>query len=441
MIKLQKTHCMFRRNRSSRWFLAILFLSAASVIETVRAQTVIDRIVAVVGNEIILESELNAQVQFFIFNNQLDPETPGLKRDVLQAMINEKLMLAKAVEDSIVVGEEEVTQQLDILIQQRIQQAGSERRLEEIYGKPINRLKLEFRIEMQKEIMKERVYRTKFESIKVTRRDVENFFSAYQDSLPRVPEEVELRHIFVVPKIDEETKARAYSLARTILDSIRAGGDFEVFAQRYSQDPNTIDQGGDLGFVRRGIFVPEFEEAVFALEEGEFSDIVETDRGLHIIQLLERRGESVHPRHILIKVERDETSDQQTIAFLQTLKDSMVNHKATFADLAMRHSEDEETRNIGGSIGLVPLEQLDPNIVTTVRDLKEKEISDPVRAPYGDSHGFHIFLLENRVPEHAMNLKDDWQTVEQFATAQKRNAEYSRWLEELHQSIYWEVRL
>ena len=432
---------MLRTNNKKRWLLAVLLFTASTTNEAFRAQNVIDRIVAVVGDEIILESELDASVQFYVFNNRIDPKTPGLREQVLEAMVNEKLMLAKAIEDSIIVGDEEVTQELDRLIQQRIQQAGSEQQLVEIYGMPINRIKLEFRDEMQHQLMISKLQQTKFGFLNVTRREVEEFFLTYQDSLPRVPEQVELRHIFIVPKVDENTKARTYAKARTILDSIRAGGDFADFARRYSQDLGSGVQGGDLGFVRRGLFVREFEEAVFALGEGEISDIVESPFGFHIIQLLERRGESVHPRHILIKLERDATSDRQTIEFLQTLKDSVLRQQASFAELADRHSEDEETKSIGGSIGLVPLDQLDPNILTTVRELNEKEISDPVRTPHGDMFGYHIFLLEKRVPEHAMNLSDDWKTIKQFASANKRNAEYTRWLEELHQSIYWEVRL
>ncbi|MFQ5797360.1 MAG: peptidylprolyl isomerase [Bacteroidota bacterium] len=432
---------MDRTSNSDSWLLALLLLTASPVNEAVHAQTVIDRIVAVVGNEIILESELNASVQFYVFNNRIDPNTPRLKEQVLEAMVNEKLMLAKAIEDSVVVSEEEVTQELDRLIQEGIQRFGSEQRLVETYGMPVSRIKLEFRSQTENQLMISRLQQMKFGSITVTRREVEKFFSTYQDSLPRVPEQVELRHIFIVPKVDEKTKARTYAKAQAILDSIRAGGDFADFARRYSQDPGSAAKGGDLGFVRRGLFVKEFEEAVFALQQGELSNVVETDRGLHIIQLLERRGESVRPRHILIKVERDETSDQEAIALLKSLKDTVLNQQETFAEMAKRHSEDEETSNIGGSLGLVPLEQLDPNIVTPVRELREKEISDPVRVRYGDAYGYHIFLLEKRLPEHAMNLKDDWKTVEQFTTTHKRNAEYSRWLEELHQSIYWEVRL
>ena len=432
---------MMLKETRQRWLLAAFIVISYAAASPLQAQTTLDRIVAVVGNEIVLESELNANVQFYVFNNRVDPKTPGLKEKVLEVMVNEKLMLAKAIEDSIVVSEDEVNQELDRVIQQRVQQFGSEQQMVEAYGMPINRIKLEFRDEMRNQLLVSNLQRTRFGNINATRREVEEFFEAYRDSLPRVPEQVELRHIFIVPKVDEKTKQRAHARAEAILDSIRAGGDFADFARRSSQDPNSAAQGGDLGFVRRGALVPEFEEEAFALKEGEVSPVVETQFGFHIIELVERRGESVHVRHILIKVQRDESSDRETITLLEGLKDSVIKHDASFADLAKRHSEDSETKSLGGSLGTLPVDQLDPDIVKALQPISRGGVSDPVRVHIGDSYGYHIFLLENRILEHAMNLTDDWKTVEGFATSNKRTEQYNDWLAELHNSIYWQIRL
>ena len=163
----------------------------------------LDRVVAVVDNEIILQSELNAQVQFYIFNNKLDPNTPGLKEQVLQSMINEKLILARAIEDSISVTDDEVQQQLDAVIQQRVQQFGSEAKLEEVYGMPISRIKREFRDEMRKNLLTQRMQQQRFGSASVSRRQVEEFYEAYKDSLGKVPEEVDLAHIYIKPGFDK----------------------------------------------------------------------------------------------------------------------------------------------------------------------------------------------------------------------------------------------
>ncbi|MBP1658790.1 MAG: surA, partial [Bacteroidetes bacterium] len=148
---------------------------------------VLDRIVAVVENDPILESELAAQVQFFIMNNRLDPKTPGLRDQVLQSMINEKLIIAKAIEDSVVVSDDEVQQQLEAAIQSRIQQVGSEARLEEAYGMPLSRIKREYRDEMRKNLLAQKLQQQRFGSSQIGRFEVEEFYRTYRDSLPKVP--------------------------------------------------------------------------------------------------------------------------------------------------------------------------------------------------------------------------------------------------------------
>jgi peptidyl-prolyl cis-trans isomerase SurA len=404
-------------------------------------QRVLDRIVAIVDREIITESELNSQVDFFVFNNRVDPQTPNLKRDVLDAMINEKLILAKAVEDTVTVADEEVTQQLEGLIQQRVQQAGSEPRLEEMYGMPISRMKLEFRDEMRKQMLIGRLQQSRFSDLQVSRREVEEFYAAYRDSLPRVPEELELYHIFRVPKASSEAKAAVRAKAEKILDSLKAGGDFSDFAKRYSEDPGSAAAGGDLQFIRRGQLVREFEEAVFGLKGGQLSDIVETSFGFHIVLLVERRGEAVHAKHILFKIPRDETMERSATDFLNGLRDS-VAAGASFFDLAKRYSEDVESGPIGGSLGTFTIDQLaDPELSSALTSLQQGEISKPIRASYGTTYGYHIVYLKKRTPEHAMNLRGDWRRIEQIALNFKRNTEYQKWISELRKDIYWDIKL
>ena len=251
-----------------RLFLTVLLVASLTMVA--RAQ-VLDRIVAVVENEPILESELNAQVQFFVLNNKIDPNTPGLKDQVLQSMINEKLIVAKAIEDSVVVTDEDVQQQMDALIQQRVQQVGSEARLEELYGMPLSRIKREFRDELRENLLAERLRQQRFGASQISRREVEEFFREFQDSLGAVPEEVDLSHIFIRPKPDSASKAVARAKAQVLLDSLKAGADFEALASGHSEDPGSASRGGDLGLVRRGQFVKDFEAAVFALNEGQLS--------------------------------------------------------------------------------------------------------------------------------------------------------------------------
>src|SRR5690606_31269287 len=143
-------------------------------------------------------------------------------------------------------------------------------------------------------------------NVESSRKEVEDFFRTYKDSLGIIPEKVKISHIYRNPKASDEVKKKSRELAEAILDSVKSGVDFAELAKKYSEDPGSAAQGGDLGFVKRGIFYPEFESAAFSLEPNEISEVVESPAGFHIVQLLEKRGESVHTRHILIKIKTDD---------------------------------------------------------------------------------------------------------------------------------------
>lgn len=403
------------------------------------AQT-LDRIVGVVDREIILQSELDAQVQFFVFNNRVDASTPGLREQVLDVMINEKLLVAKAIEDSVTVSDEEVQQRLDALIQQRVQQVGSEARLEELYGMPIGKIKREFRDQMRKNLLSERLQQQRFAVTRIARREVEEFFQLYKDSLGIVPEQVDLAHIALKLKPGTRASAVAVAKANALRDSLSRGADFADLALRHSQDPGSSSRGGDLGFVRRGQFVKEFETAVFALAEGEISEPVETEFGLHVIELLERRGDAVHPRHILIRIDKTEADRDTIVATLDSLRTRALRGE-DFAVLAKRYSEYKETALIGGSLGVTEVDNVDQSILPAISGLQSGEISKPTPLTVPGFDGYHIVLVKSRIPEHIPSLEEDYDRIETLALNLKRSQEYSAWLEELRTSIYWESRL
>jgi len=404
------------------------------------AQETLDRIAAVVDNEVILLSELDAQVQFFVLNNRLDPNTPGLRSQVNETTTTEKLILAKAIEDSIVVSDEEVQQQLDAVIQQRIQQVGSESRLEELYGMPLSRIRREFRDDMRKQLLAQRLRQQKFGTLQVGRFEVEEFYGTYRDSLPRVPDEVQLAHIFVTPRVGDADKMGAKELLQRLRDSIVAGADFADMARRYSQDAGTAQQGGDLGLVRRGQFVREFESAVFALQEGQLSDIVETQFGFHLIQLQERIGDAVRTRHILLRIQPSGSEEDSARAFLGRLRARALAGEP-FADLAREYSEDKDTKALGGNLGSFELDQLEGDLKAAIQPLSEGDITEPVALTRGSLSGFQIVVIKRRTPAHAMTLEGDYQRLEVLALNAKQFREYQRWIDELKTKIHWQVRL
>jgi peptidyl-prolyl cis-trans isomerase SurA len=255
-----------------------------------------------------------------------------------------------------------------------------------------------------------------------------------------VPDEVELAHIYIKPKPSAQAKDAARQKIQGLLDSLKAGADFAALAKRYSEDPGSAPQGGDLGFVRRGVFVKEFETAAFSLSENQLSGIVETDFGFHIIQLLERRGDAVHVRHILVRVEQSKSADDEAIALLDSLRTRALKGES-FAELAKKYSVRKETSIIGGDLGTFELDQLDKETYAAVSPLKPGEISPPTRLVEGSSYGYHILLLKKRTPAHAMTLEGDYHRIESLAINYKRTKDYQRWLEELRRKFYWQIQL
>jgi peptidyl-prolyl cis-trans isomerase SurA len=418
-------------------FLVFLLFGIASY-----SQEVLDKIVAVVDNEIILKSELDFQTNLLASQRKLDPNTPGLKQQVLNAMIEDKLVYAQANFDSIIVSEDEVSQRIDYQIQMFIQQYGSQERVEQIYGMSIEKIKRELRDDVRKSIMSQRLQEKNFAFVEASRREVEEFFVNFRDSLGVIPEKVKISHIYRNPKATDAVKIQSRIFASSLLDSIKAGADFAELAQRHSEDPGSAAAGGDLGFVKKGVFYPEFEIAAFGLEPGELSGVVESPVGFHIIQMVEKRGETIRTRHILVKIKSDEAADLRAIEFLSDVRDSIIKGNGTFAEFARKYSEDDETKPFGGELGTFYMNQLDKNLLDIVSKLKEGEISFPRRIEYAQgSYGYHIVYLQSRVPQHQPDLEQDYTEIKRLADEYKKQQFYENWIAELKEKIFWEIRL
>jgi peptidyl-prolyl cis-trans isomerase SurA len=417
----------------------ILILYAGILI----AQTVIiDRVVAVIDNEIILQSELDFQAAIFASQRGMDPNSPELRNQILDAMIDEKLVYAQAELDSIVVTDAEVAQRIEYQIAVLKQQYGSEASIESMYGMSIEKIKRELRDDVRKNLMVQRLREKNFAPIEASRREVEGFFQTYKDSLGMIPEKLRIYHIFRNPKTTDRMKNQYLNFAQAVLDSIKQGASFEEMAKKYSEDPGSKAYGGDLGFVKKGVFYPQFEAAAFALEVGQLSDVVETPVGYHLIELLERRGESIRTRHILFKFKADEGADLEAIEFLTDLRDSVVKGVNTFKYYAKRHSEDKETAPFSGDLGTFYINQLDKNLLDVVSKLKQGEISFPKRIDYGQGiYGYHIVYLESRVPQHPPSLEEDYTELKRLADEHKKQKQYEDWVASLRDKIFWEVRL
>jgi peptidyl-prolyl cis-trans isomerase SurA len=357
-------------------------------------------------------------------------------------MIEEKLLYAQAALDSIIISDEEVNASLENQLNYFISQYGSQEKLEQVYGMTIDKIKRELRDEVRKSLMSNRVQQKHFSQIDVTRREVEEFYNTYKDSLALIPEKFELAHIFINPQKGERLKAKAREFAESLLDSIKNGGDFAALAKKYSDDPGSAAKGGELGFVKRGVFFPEFEAAAFQLEEGELSEVVESPVGFHIIQMLERRGESIKTRHILIKVKSDDEADLRAIEQLNEIRDSLMQGEKSFEYFARKYSDDQETAKMGGKLGTFEVSQLDKTLRDRVYGMSIGEISFPKRLELDNkSYGYHIIKVVNRTPEHKATLEGDYEELKRLAMYHKRQKLYKEWINELKDKIYWEVRI
>ncbi len=406
------------------------------------AQDVLDRVVAVVDNEVILQSELDFRVQLEAAKFKVNPDSPELKSRILDQMITEKLFYAQSILDSIIVSATEINGQVDYQIQYLLQQYGSKENLEKLYGRSLEKIKRELRPEVEKQIMVKRLREKKFGQIEASRRQVEEFFYKFKDSLGTIPEKVKIAHIYKNPRMSDRLKAKAYELAGTLLDSIKRGGDFADLAKKFSEDPGSAAQGGDLGFVKRGVFYPEFESAAFALNEGELSGVVESPVGFHIIQLLEKRGESIHTRHILVKVKADNDTDLDLITFLSDLRDSILLNENTFEHYAVLYSDDKATSVFGGVLGTYYIDRLDKELLSTVSKLKQGEISAPKRIDYSaDNYGYHIVKLLERIPQHKPDLELDYDELKNLTVMYLQDEMEKNWLEEIRQNVFWEIKL
>ena len=410
------------------------------VMSPLAGQEVLDGIVAIVGEEIILRTELQQMTQQYAMQMSI-PATDTerfeeLKESLLQELIYEKVMLAKAKEDTIEVEDDRVDMELEAQIARLIQQLGSQERLEETFGAPLAKIKRDYREEFRKRLIVRAVREQKAREIKISRREVEQYYETVKDSFPEMPPEAKLRHILLEIRPGGEAHAAAVARMREIQDRLRQGESFEDLATTYSEDEGTAKVGGNLGFVERGTLFPSFEAAAFQLEDGAISDIVESPVGLHLIQLIEKRGDKARLRHILLRLGATTTDEDQVLESITELRNQILGGE-DFADVAREHSVDESTRERGGDLSWLPLENLTiPEFKAAIDTLMPGEISMPFKTAFG----YHIAKLEDRREARKISLDTDWENIQGQALMVKQEKVLKEWIEDLKKNIYIEIK-
>jgi peptidyl-prolyl cis-trans isomerase SurA len=419
-------------------------LAALSLLVTfsIYSQDEGDKIIAIVGNDIILQSDLNFQLYNYMQQNGIPQITNEVVQQVFQSLLTDKLMLAKAEQDSIYISSEEVNKQVDSRIKDFIAQFGSEKNVEEAYGLTIPKIRNLLKDQTERNMKISRVKQEKFGyGINVTRPDVIKFFNDYRDSLPPVPETYDLLQIVRIPKITEDAKFIAREKANQLLDSVKSGRDFSELAKLYSDDSLSALQGGGLGKAKRGSFVKEFEDAAFLLQPGEVSGVVETEFGYHIIKLIDKTGDFITAQHILVKFPRLETADFTEINFLKDLKQRIISKELTFKQAAVLYSQEPKTAADSGKVGKISANNLDSLEILTLKDLNTGGISDPVKVGDDRFYGYYMYEVREKIPEHIATIDNDYEIIHQYAQRYKEQKMLADWLEELKKTIYVEIKL
>jgi peptidyl-prolyl cis-trans isomerase SurA len=412
----------------------VIVLSAFSLYA--QQSQVLDKIIATVGREIVLQSDIEGRIAMFLQQNpKVNPSDPELRKQVLESLINERLMVTKAVEDSIAVMDEEINQSLDFMMQNLMQTYGSEKRVEDLYGMSVSRIRKNYREEVRKQLLVERLQQQKFMGVKCTNREVEDFYNQYRDSIRAIPASVELAHIVKHIKPSADAKEEVKRLALKIRDSILKGVDFAELAKRHSGDPGSASTGGDLGWVDKGKFVAEYERAAYDLQSGETSQPIESPFGFHIIQTIEKRKDASHTRHILLKLGGSADDKSRVEKILTDLKER-VEKSESFEDLAKQYSDEKETQGFGGSMGVIELNRLPADLKSIVETLPEGGVSQPL--PYmadPTKPSLHIILKKKNIAEHSPSLSSDFKKIEQMALQQKQAKLMDSFLKELRDAI------
>ncbi len=422
------------------------------------SNTPTDYIIAQVNDRVILKSDIDTDVRTYLLQSrsygQNIPFTESLWYNFLNNSVENLVLLEKAKIDSVIIPDDRVNRAMDQRIQQLIMQAGTEQALERAFGKSIIQLREEFREDFREQMTTEQVRQTYLSSVTITRPEVQEFFDGIPvDSLPTIPEQVALSQIVIIPPAKKDAEQSAKQFAETLRDSIiNHGKSLEELAKRHSDGPSA-PRGGLLPLMGLNELVSEYSAAASALQPGQISEVVETDYGYHVIELIRRIGDQIETRHILISVNAEELDDEVAIERLTEIRDSLLQIPSLeFSNMARLRSEDPITKVSGGKIldpetgeRYIPLNRLDANLYRMVLLLEnEGDISEPrpftLTSPQG-ARAYRIIRLDEQVPEHIASMELDYERLKNIALQQKQLIEYTKWLEDLKNEVYIEYRI
>lgn len=422
-----------------KYIFSILFPLIFLLSKGYSQEKLIDRVVATVGSNIILQSDIDMQYAQALAQGATG-DAEKHKCYLLQQLLTQKLLAQQAAIDSIEVSEAEVDDDLNRRMRYMTQQFGSKERLEKFLNRSVLQYKEEMRPNIAEQLKAQRMQQTIVQKINVTPQEVKRYFESLdKDSLPYFNTEVEIGEIVINPVLTKEEKEQFRAKAEGYRQQVLAGSDFGTVARLYSED-GSAPYGGDLGFATRESYVKEFSAMAFKLKKGEVSPVFETQYGFHFLQVLERRGEEVNVRHVLIKTKPTATALARTKEKIDSVYNLVKTGKITFSTAAALYSDNNETKFSGGMVmnqqsesrsTLIPVDALDKALFTSIDPLKPGEYSTPQQFtdPRTGDIGFRFNFLKTRIPPHAANLDQDFAKVQEAAQMDKVNRKLSEWFE------------
>lgn len=431
----------------------LLSLMAFGLVMNVMAQEpkiqVIDKVVAVVGKNIILQSDVESQYLQYRMQGNIEGNSKDMHCAILEELMFQKLMLNQAEMDSLTVSDGEVDAELSRRISDLVGRAGSQEKLESIFNKTMSQIKEELRRLVKEKSLQDQVRASLLKGVVVTPAEVRAFYrSLPEDSIPMVDTQYEIVQIVKRPpvSIDEKlaVKDQLYQIRRRILSG---ESSFSTMAVLYSEDPGSANKGGELGLTGRGAFAPEFEAVAFNLREGEISEVVETDFGFHIIQLIERQDDYVNCRHILMTAKVPVEALEKAQHELDSAVSLIRNGELTFEEACKQFSDDDSKTNggyilnpiAGGyAIGLQEIQELGnypgyqefKNLAFVINRLEPGVVSDPLPMTTNDNKdAFRLVMVKKVMPAHKANLEDDYSLIQGWALNKKNQDVISAWIQ------------
>ena len=418
-------------------------------IYSISQEKVIDQVIAVVGKNIVLQSELESQYLQYLNSDQ--PVESNTKCKLFEQILYQKLLLAQAQKDSIEITDAQVEAELDKRLRYYIVQFGSEEKFEQFYGKTVNEFKTDLRDNIRDLLLSQKMQSKITDGISVSPAEVKSYFESIPpDSVPFINAEVEIGEIVKKPFVSDEEKKEARARIESLRERVMKGEDMGTLAILYSEDPSSSKDGGQYKNIPRGQFVPEFDAVAFRIKEKEISEVFETPYGFHFMQLLEKRGEVVDIRHILITPKTTYLDIQKARTYLDSILRLLSKDSVKFSDAAGKYSDDEETKNNGGLLinpqtGISKFEMdeislIDPTLVFGIDNMKVGEYIPPALFTTRDGkQAYRLIYLKSRTEPHKSNLKNDYQRIQAAAISEKQNKIVSKWVKKKTSSIYVKI--